>query len=90
MQGRSWERLPLGSRFCWMAAMNSVFELDAVHGDVDLGDVEVLLGVGEVVVAGLVGAVVADVAEERAQRAVVVEGELVLRDALGAPASGSG
>src|SRR5262245_1653962 len=52
----------------------TVLELDAVHGDVDLGDVDlVVLAVAEVVVERLVGAVVADVAEERAERAVVVE-----------------
>src|SRR6516164_3459 len=54
----------------------AVLELDAVHGDVDLGDVDlVVLAVAEVVVERLVGAVVADVAEERAERAVVVERE---------------
>src|SRR5215831_19170087 len=54
----------------------AVLELDAVHGDVDLGDVDlVVLAVAEVVVERLVGAVVADVAEERAERPVVVERE---------------
>src|SRR5882672_2441655 len=54
----------------------AVLELDAVHRDVDLGDVDlVILAVGEVVVERLVGAVVADVAEERAERPVVVERE---------------
>src|SRR5262245_10156002 len=53
-----------------------VLDLDAVHGDVDLGHVDlVVLAVAEVVVERLVGSVVADVAEERAERPVVVEGE---------------
>src|SRR5262245_33324525 len=52
----------------------AVLEFDAVHGDVDLGNVDlVVLAVAEVVVERLVGAVVADVAEERAERPVVVE-----------------
>src|SRR5262249_18840817 len=52
----------------------AVLKLDAVHRDVDLGDVDlVVLAVGEVVVERLIGAVVADVAEERAKRTVVVE-----------------
>src|SRR3977135_1123728 len=52
----------------------AILELDAVHGDVDLGHVDlVVLAVAEVVVERLVGAVVADVAEERAARTVVVE-----------------
>src|SRR5437868_172101 len=45
----------------------AVLELDAVHRHVDLGDVDlVVLAVAQVVVERLVGAVVADVAEERA------------------------
>jgi hypothetical protein len=52
----------------------TVFELDAVHRDVDLGQIDlVVLAVGQIVVIGLVGAVVADVAEERAERTVIVE-----------------
>src|SRR3954452_24780681 len=52
----------------------AVLELDAVHGDIDLGHVDlVVLAVAEIVVERLVGAVVADVAEERAERPVVVE-----------------
>src|SRR6516165_4748219 len=52
----------------------AVFQLYAVHRDVDLGQIDlVVLAVGEVVVIGLVGAVVADVAEERAERTVIVE-----------------
>src|SRR5499427_7295663 len=52
----------------------AVLELDAVHRDVDLGDIDlVVLAVGEVVVERLVGAGVADVAEERAERPVVVD-----------------
>src|ERR1700704_2437805 len=54
----------------------AVLELDAVHRDVDLRDVDlVVLAVAQVVVEGLVGAVVADVAEEGAERAVIVEGQ---------------
>src|SRR4051794_35431442 len=52
----------------------AVLELDAVHGDIDLGHVDlVVLAVAEIVVERLIGAVVADVAEERAERPVVVE-----------------
>ena len=52
----------------------AVLELDAVHRDVDLRDVDRLFAtVDEIVVAGDVRAVVADVAEERAERPVVVE-----------------
>ena len=52
----------------------AVLELDAVHGDVDLRDVDfVVFAVDEVVVAGDVGAVVADVAEEGAEGAVVLK-----------------
>src|SRR5215472_4697659 len=52
----------------------AVLELDAVHRHVDLGDVDlVVLAVAQVVVKGLVGAIVADVAEERAERPVIVE-----------------
>src|SRR5450631_1771873 len=52
----------------------AVVELDAVHGDVHLGDVDlVVLADAEIVVERLVGAVVADVAKKRAERAVIVE-----------------
>src|SRR5262245_13847373 len=51
-----------------------VLEFDAVHRHVHLGYVDrVLLSVGQVVVERLVGTVVADVAEERAERPVIVE-----------------
>src|SRR5574337_2010932 len=54
----------------------AVLQLDAVHADVDLGDVDLLvLAVEQVIVARDVGRAVADVAEERAQRPVVVEAE---------------
>src|SRR5262249_51754177 len=59
----------------------AVLELDAVPGGVDLGDVDsIVLAVAQVVVEGLVGAVVADVAEERAERPVVVERERKRQD----------
>src|SRR5262249_32379390 len=59
----------------------AVLELDAVHRDVDLGDVDlVVLAVAQVVVERLVGTVIADVAEERAQRTVVVERERQSQD----------
>ncbi len=59
----------------------AVLELDAVHGDIDLGDVDlVVLAVAQVVVERLVGAVVADIAEERAERPVIVEGERQCED----------
>src|SRR5205809_147055 len=52
----------------------AVLELDAVHGYVDLRYVDlVVLAVAEVVVERLVGPIVADVAEEGAERPVVVE-----------------
>src|SRR6516165_854332 len=52
----------------------AIFELDPVHRNVDLGQVDlVVLAVGQVVVIGLVGAVVADIAEERSERPVIVE-----------------
>src|SRR5215471_8582933 len=52
----------------------AVLELDAVHGHVDLGHVDlVVFAVAEIVIERLVGAVVADVAEERAERPVVIE-----------------
>src|SRR5262245_18037469 len=52
----------------------AVLELDAVHGDVDLGHVDlVVLAVAEVVVKRFEGAVAADIAEEGAERPVVVE-----------------
>src|SRR3990172_11035457 len=51
-----------------------VLQLDAVHRNVDLRDVDfVVLAVEQVVVAREVGAVVADVAEKGAEQAVVVE-----------------
>ena len=54
----------------------AVLQLDAVHADRHLADVDLLvLAVEQVVVAGDVGAGVADVAEEGAQRPVVVEGQ---------------
>lgn len=54
----------------------AVLQLDAVHRHVDFRDVDGLVAPGhEVVVACDVGAVVADVAEERAERSVVVERE---------------
>src|SRR5215475_16199555 len=62
----------------------AVLELDAVHRDVNLGHVDlVVLAVGEVVVERLVGAVVADVAEERAERAIVVERQRERQDRAG-------
>src|SRR5512145_3298434 len=52
----------------------AVLQLDPVHRDVDGGYVDFFVAAGQqVVVAGHVGAVVADVAEERAKRTVVVE-----------------
>src|SRR5688500_12904361 len=52
----------------------AILQLDAVHRHRDLGQVDLLvLAVEEIVVARDVGAVVADVAEERALRAIVVE-----------------
>src|SRR5208337_2854178 len=52
----------------------AVLQLDAVHRYVDLADVDLLVLAGiEIVVAGDVGRHVADVAEERAKRAVVIE-----------------
>ena len=51
----------------------AVLELDAVHRDVHFGDVDlVVLSVRQVVVKGLEGAVVADVAEEAAERPVAL------------------
>src|ERR1700733_8683791 len=45
----------------------AILKLDAVHRNVDLRQVDlVVLAVDQIVVIGLVGAVVADVAEERA------------------------
>src|SRR5439155_5525228 len=62
----------------------AVLELDAVHRHVDLGHVDlVVLAVGEVVVERLVGAVVADVAEERAERPVIVERQRQREDRAG-------
>src|SRR5262245_56346039 len=62
----------------------AILELDAVHRDVDLGDVDlVVLAVGEVVVERLVRSVIADVAEERAERAVVVERQRERQDCAG-------
>jgi hypothetical protein len=52
----------------------AVLQLDAVHAHVHLADIDLFfLAVEQVVVTGDVGRCVADVAEERAQRAVVVE-----------------
>src|SRR3954447_11416306 len=52
----------------------AVLELDAVHRHVHLRYVDlVVLAVAEIVVECIEGAVVADVAEERTERAVVVE-----------------
>src|SRR5690606_27666858 len=54
----------------------TVLPLDAVHADGDVRDVDLLLLAGEqIVVARDVGRRVADVAEERAERTVVVERE---------------
>src|SRR5437764_13823562 len=62
----------------------AVLQLDAVHRDVDLGDVDLgVLAVGEVVVERLEGAVIADVAEEAAERAVVVERQREREDCAG-------
>src|SRR6266540_2022987 len=59
----------------------AVLELDAVHRARDLGHVDFLvLAVEEIVVAGDVGAEVADVAEEAAERAVVVERQVERAD----------
>src|SRR5215469_7852412 len=61
-----------------------VLQLDAVGGDVHVGDVDRLLAAGhQVVVPGDVGAVVADVAEEAAERTVVVEAERERADPAG-------
>src|SRR6516165_785596 len=52
----------------------AILELDSVHGYVDFGEVDlILLAVEQIIVIGVVGAIVADVAEERAERAVIVE-----------------
>ena len=52
----------------------AILQLDAVHRDIHLRDVDrVVLAVEQIVVARDVRAVVADVAEERAERTVVVE-----------------
>ena len=52
----------------------AVLQLDAVHGHIHLGHVNLLfLAVDQIVVARDVSAGVADVAEEGAQRAIVVE-----------------
>src|ERR1700730_14673215 len=52
----------------------TVLKLEAVHRHVDLADVDLLVLAGvEVVVAGDVGRGVADIAEESAERAVIVE-----------------
>ena len=54
----------------------AVLQLDTVHGHVHLGHVNLLfLAVDQIVVASDVGAGIADVAEEGAQRAIVVEGQ---------------
>ena len=51
-----------------------VLQFDAVHRDVDLGDVDrLVLAVEQVIIAGEKRPVVADVAEEAAQRTVIVE-----------------
>ena len=52
----------------------AVLQFDAVHRHRDLGDVDLLFfAVHQIVVASDVGAVVADVAKERSERAVIVE-----------------
>src|SRR5258708_14970493 len=52
----------------------AVLELDAVHGDVDLGHVDlVVLAVAESVLERLVGSVVPDVAEKRPRRPPVFQ-----------------
>ena len=54
----------------------AILELDAVHADVDLAHVDLLVLDGEeIVVAGDVGRRVADIAEEGAERPFVVEQE---------------
>src|SRR6516162_4569367 len=54
----------------------TILELDAIHRHIDLGYVDaVVLAVGKIVVERLVGAVVADIAKERAERAIIVERE---------------
>ena len=75
MQGSTWARLALGSRLLADRSDElAILQLDAVHGDVQPGEVDlVLLAVVEVIVTRIVGPVVADVAEERAERAVIVE-----------------
>jgi hypothetical protein len=52
----------------------TILKLDPVHRHVDLRQIDlVVLVVDQIVVIGLVGAVVADVAEERTERAFIVE-----------------
>src|SRR5215831_1987731 len=52
----------------------AILQLDAIHRHINLRDVDgIVLAVNQFVVARDVSAVVADVAEERAQRPVIVE-----------------
>src|SRR5215469_7896287 len=66
-------RFPLLADGCEELA---ILQLDAIHRDIHVRHVDLLLlAVDQVVVARDVGAVVADVAEEGAERPVVVEGQ---------------
>src|ERR1700732_1035763 len=62
------------SSFSYRCDKLAIFELDAVHGNVHLGHVNaIVLAVAQVVIEGLIGAVVADIAEEGTERTVVIE-----------------
>src|SRR5262245_39141679 len=62
----------------------AILELNAVHRHVDLRQVDrVLLPVDQIVVIGVVRAVVADVAEERTDRPVIVERQRTIADRAG-------
>jgi hypothetical protein len=61
-------------------------KLDAVHADIDLTLVDLLVLAGEeIVVAGDVGRTVADVAEEGAEQLLVVERQRQRADRAGNP-----
>src|SRR3954452_7941286 len=61
-----------------------VLQLDAVHGHVDLGHVDaVVLAVAKIVVESFVRAVIADVAEEGAERPVIIERKRQRQDGAG-------
>src|SRR5882757_7108814 len=62
----------------------AVLKLDTVHRDIHLRHIDLLfLAVDQIIVAGDVGAAVADIAEERSKRSVVIEREAQSTDSPG-------